>query len=104
MPMLPSKIAPFPVTSSFSRGREKTIRKRNVLEEKRFRFQIKPRLRVVPLFSSGIVERAKRERSRKGDTRRGERKMREKEKNGVIFTRARVSLALLSLRKNGDYS
>ena len=23
---------------------------------------------------------------------------------GVIFTRARVSLALLSLRKNGDYS
>ena len=38
------------------------------------------RLRVVPHFSSGIVERAKRERawrsphSRKGDTRRGERK------------------------------
>ena len=25
-------------------------------------------------------------------------------KGGVIFTRARVSLALLSLRKNGDYS
>ena len=40
------------------------------------------RLRVVPHFSSGIVERAKRERAwksphaRKGDTRRGERKMR----------------------------
>ena len=38
------------------------------------------RLRVVPHFSSGIVERAKRERAwksphaRKGDTRRGERK------------------------------
>ena len=54
------------------------------------------RLRAVPHFSSGIVERAKRERAwksrhaRKGDTRRG-----------VIFTRARVSFALLSLRKNG---
>ena len=41
------------------------------------------RLRVVPHFSSGIVERAKRERAwksphaRKGDTRRGERKMRD---------------------------
>ena len=39
------------------------------------------RLRVVPHFSSGIVERAKRERAwksphaRKGDTQRGERKM-----------------------------
>ena len=70
------------------------------------------RLRVVPLFSSGIVERAKRERAwksphvRKGDTRRGERFFslpaacllfsRE-----VIFTRDRVSLALLSLRNNG---
>ena len=38
-----------------------------------------PRLRVVPHFSSGIVEQAKRERAwksphaRKGDTRRGER-------------------------------
>ena len=54
------------------------------------------RLRVVPHFSSGIRERAKRERAwksphaRKGDMRRG-----------VIFTRARVSLALLSLRRNG---
>ena len=40
-----------------------------------------PRLRVVPHFSSGIVERAKRQRewksphARKGETRRGERKM-----------------------------
>ena len=55
-----------------------------------------PGLRVVHNFSSGIVERAKRERAlkspcaRKGDTRRG-----------VILTRASVSLALLSLRKNG---
>ena len=41
------------------------------------------RLRVVPHFSSGIVERAKRDRAwksphaRKGDTRRGEREMRD---------------------------
>ena len=46
-------MAPFSATSSFSRGREKTIRKRNVLEEKRFRFQIKTRLRVVPIFPQG---------------------------------------------------
>ena len=103
------------------------------------------RLRVVPHFSSEIVEQAKRERAwksphaRKGDTRRGERKMRDYRQSpsfwtnallsqrktliglcfvcspsffslraacrhfsrGVIFTRARVSLALLSLRKNG---
>ena len=43
----------------------------------------KPRLRVVPYFSSGIVERVCRLFSR-----------------GVIFTRACVSLTLLSLRKN----
>ena len=79
------------------------------------------RLRVVPHFSSGIVERAKRERTwksphaRKGDTRRGERKMGfvcspsifslpaacRLFSRGVIFTPARVSLTLLSLRKNG---
>ena len=47
------------------------------------------RLRVVPYFSSGIVERAKRERTCRLFSR------------GVIFTRARVSLALPSLRKNG---
>ena len=62
------------------------------------------RLRVVPHFSSGMVERAKRERAlkiksphaRKGDTRRGDFFS-----PGVIFTGARISLALLSLRKNG---
>ena len=54
---------------------------------------------MVPHFSSGIVERAKRERTwksphaRKGDTRLFTR--------GVIFTCARVSHALLSQRKNG---
>ena len=70
----------------------------------------KDRLRVVPHFSSGIVERAKRERAwksphaRKGDTRRGERKIFSLPaacRLFLIFTRARVSLALLSLRKNG---
>ena len=50
----------------------------------------KARLRVVPHFSSGIVERAKRERVWKSPHARG-----------VIFTWARVSHALLSLRKNG---
>ena len=64
------------------------------------------RLRVVPHFSSGIVERAERERAwksphtRKGDTRRGERKP-AFSRVGLIFTRTRVSLALLSLRKTG---
>ena len=67
------------------------------------------RLRVVPHFSSGIVERAlKSPHARKGDKRR------ERKKSffslpvacrlfsrGVIFTRVRVSHALLSLRKNG---
>ena len=44
-----------------------------------YRFRIPDRLRVVPHFSSGIVERAKREgawkssHARKCDTRRGER-------------------------------
>ena len=55
-------------------------------------FQSKQRLQncrlwVVPHFSSGVVERAKITPREK--------------KRGVIFTRARVSLALLSLRKNG---
>ena len=62
--------------------------------------QKKPRLRVVPHFSSGIVEGAKRERAwksphaRKGDTRREERKM--------IYYRQSQSFwtyALLSQRK-----
>ena len=52
---------------------------------------LKCRLRVVPHFSSGIIERAKRERPWKSPHAR---------KGGVILTRARVSLALLSLRKN----
>ena len=51
-----------------------------------------PRLRAVPHFSSGIVERAKRERAwksthaRKGDTRRGERKMRDYRQSLWPFT------------------
>ena len=49
-----------------------------------------PTLRVVPHFSSGIVERAKRQRAWKSLFSRG-----------MIFTRPRVSLALLSPRKNG---
>ena len=57
-------------------------------------------LRVVPHFSWGIVERAKPERAWKSLHARkpvGCRLF----SRGVIFTRARVSLALLSLRKNG---
>ena len=70
-------------------------------------FTLLSRLRVVPHFSSGIVERTKRERAwksthaRKGDTWRGERKKCRLFSRGVTFTRARVSLALLSLGKNG---
>ena len=45
-----------------------------------------------PYFSSGIVELAKRERARRGVAPFS---------RAVIFARARVSLALLSLRKNG---
>ena len=61
-------------------------------------------------FSSGKGERAKRERVWKSAPRErrdavGERKMTSSlVSRGVIFTRARVSLVLLSLRKNGDYS
>ena len=46
-------------------------------------FSYLDRIRVVPHFPSGIIERAKRQRAwksphtRKGDTRRGERKMRD---------------------------
>ena len=60
-------------------------------------------------FSSGKGERAKRERVWKSAPRErrdavGERKMTTSlVSRGVIFTRARVSLVLLSLRKNGDY-
>ena len=58
------------------------------------------RLRVVPHFTSGIVERAKREgawkspHARKGDTRRGERKMRDYRQSPSFWTNA-----LLSQRK-----
>ena len=57
-------------------------------------FLCKARLRVVPHFSSGKVERAKLERACKSPhaSRLFSR--------GVIFKRARVSLALLSLRNN----
>ena len=59
------------------------------------------RLRVFPHLSSGIVERAKRKRVKitpreKGDTLRVSPFSR-----GVIFTRARVSLAPLPLRTSG---
>ena len=58
------------------------------------------KLRVVPHFSSGIVERAKHEgvwkspHARKGDTRRGERKMRDYRQSPGFWTNA-----LLSQRK-----
>ena len=51
------------------------------------------RLRVVPHFSSGD-SRASETRARMKITPREKRR-------GVIFTHARVSLALLSLRENG---
>ena len=57
------------------------------------------RLRVVSHFSSGIG-RASKMRGRVKITPRNTRLF----SHGVIFTRASVSLALLSLRKNGDYS
>ena len=60
--------------------------------------RISRRLRAVPHFSSEIVERAKRERQVKITPRE---KRRHLFSRGVIFTRARVSLALLSLRKSG---
>ena len=58
------------------------------------------RLQVVPHFSSGIVKRAKREHAwksphaRKGDTRQGERKMRDYRQSPSFWTNA-----LLSQRK-----
>ena len=54
-----------------------------------------PRLQVVPHLSSGIVERAKGERAGKSPHRVSPFS------RLVIFTRARVSLAQVSLRKNG---
>ena len=76
------------------------------------------RLRVVPHFPSGIVERAKRKRTWKSPNAKKARRRGEREKwgttdkaflsprraspfsRGVIFSRARASLALLSLREN----
>ena len=54
------------------------------------------RLRVVPHFSSGIVERAKRKHAWKSTHATCSLFSR-----GLVFTRTRVLLALLSLRKNG---
>ena len=61
------------------------------------------RLRVVPHLSSEIVERAKiKTRLCVKNHLTGEKATRVSPfSRGVIFTRARVSLALLSLRKNG---
>ena len=60
-------------------------------------------------FSSGIIERAKGERSWKSPNTRMARISLSPRgvlpfSLGVIITHARVSRALLSLRKNGDYS
>ena len=86
-----------------------------------FPFPFERRLRVVPHFSSGIVERAKREHAwksphaRKGDIMHFSLSPPRVSfspvgslpaacllfSRGVIFTHAPVSLALLSLRKNG---
>ena len=77
-----------------------------------WRSRYSARLQVVPHFSSGIVERAKCEcawkssHARKGNTRQGERKMRDPRVafsciHGVIFMHTHVFLALLSLR---DYT
>ena len=76
------------------------------------------RLRVVPISlrdsrASETQARVRITPREKGETRRCERKDKAQAlsprgvspfSRGVIFTRARVSLALLSLRKNGDYS
>ena len=62
------------------------------LSQKVFVSFSRPRLRVVPHFPSGIVERAKRERVIFLSPRRVSR--------GLIFTPARVSLALLSWMEN----
>ena len=73
-----------------------------------WRFILDYELRVVPHFSSGIVERAKREGAWKSPHARKARRgiflsprRVSPFSRGVIFTRARVSLALLSPRKNG---
>ena len=62
------------------------------LSQKVFVSFSQPRLRVVPHFPLGIVEQAKRERLIFLSPRRVS--------SGLIFTPARVSLALLSLMEN----
>ena len=74
------------------------------------------RLRLVPIFPQGYWERAKRERAWKSlHVRKARRGGGEREiflshrlvspfSRGVILTRVHVSLALLSLSKNRDYS
>ena len=60
---------------------------------------VNTRLRVVPHFSSGVVERAKRERAWKSPDARQSPPRVAFPRVGW-FSRARVSFALLSLRKN----
>ena len=60
---------------------------------------VNTRLRVVPHFSSGVVERAKRERAWKSPDARQSPPRIAFPRVGW-FSRARVSFALLSLRKN----
>ena len=62
------------------------------------------RLRVLPHFSSGIVERARRERGGVKITLREKSHRRVSSFSRELIRRARVSLALLSVRKDGDYS
>ena len=64
------------------------------------------RLRVVPHSSLGLTERTKRECGENHPTREIFLFPRRVSpfSRGVILTSACVSLALLSLRENGDYS
>ena len=55
-----------------------------------------------PNFSSGVVKRAKHERNASAPFLSP--RLVSPFSRGVIFTRARLSRARLSLRKNGDYS
>ena len=68
------------------KGRSLTWNRRSLLRVITLLLHFSERLRVVPHFSSGTVQRAKRERAWKSPH---------------ASTRARVSIALLSLRKNG---
>ena len=62
------------------------------------------RLRVLPHFSTGVVEQTRRERGGVKITLREKSHRRVLSFSRELIWRARVSLALLSLRKNGDYS